>query len=290
MELQEHLRGAECSPKIQELGVTLLFIGTMDIQSSTEAESWSQIQHCMQELSSTLRPSSSIWQLLWKPGSCPILQDSDDPDEVYISYIPSCLAEECCAGMLCQNAEDFFGISLLTLSVFMGVTAPEFMLQHKNPEDASTCKLLDLMGQEKHLKLMQIHATISNSETNAKLWIPVSSKGTCDGLQPYCWHASTQGWSWWPGPAESTQQSPSWPGLPKQCIKGAYAIEMINPSSYTTVFSYHSFIIYILFPAAALCSLWCWVTCSTRLRSIFVSTPGILKQPGFATNKPKAAD
>lgn len=173
----------------------------------------------------------------------------------------------------------------------MGVTSPEFTLQHKNPEDTSTCKLLALMGQEKNLKLMQIHATIFKSETNAELRIPVSSKGTCDGLQPYCWHASTQGWSWWPGPAESTQQSPSWPGLLKQCIKGAYAIEMINPSSYMTTFSCHcSLFTYILFPAAALCSLWRQVTCSSRLRSILVSAPGILRQPGFATNKPKAAN
>lgn len=180
----------------------------------------------------------------------------------------------------------FFGTSVITLCIFMKVSAPGFTLRHKNPGGTFAFGF----DECKSLKLMWAHATVPQNNDNTKLWVRAHPKGIWGGPKgtlSAAWHLKGECLHFYQlaSPVHQMpnfQQTPSWTEVLKQCIKGVCALEMRKSGIYTTIFSCHCslFMSFFFFSAAPLCSLWCWITCSCSTWNF--------KQPGFAINKSKA--
>lgn len=153
----------------------------------------------------------------------------------------------------------FFGRSMITLSIFMKVSAPGFTLQHKNPRGTFAFGF----DECKSLKLMWAHDTVPQNNDNTKLWVRAHSKGIWEGPKgtlSAAWHLKGECLHFYQlaSPVRQRpnfQQSPSWTESLKQCIKGVCALEMRKSGIYTTIFSCHCslfmyFFLQLLFAAS----------------------------------------
>lgn len=247
---------------------------------------WSLIQHWVQELSCTLRLSDSYPAATAETWQLPHFPAQRWPRwGLYILHI-QLLGWR----MLCQSASGFLASAWSHLAFLW-----KFLLwdSHRNIKIQRALLLVSFWTwwvQEKNLKLTQIRKPFPkmkpmlNCESQIPYqgdlswfaaWLTCEHQGVQLVSQPHREHSAVPILT---RTAKATHQ---------RCLWGRD--EASRPC--ITTFSCHCWLfIYALFSAAPLCNLWWCITSGGGLSSIFVSTPGILRPPGFAVNKSKATN